>query len=120
MGKIHFCVENTMNMFYLLGNKREKTQRFVSIDFWMEMVREASHTLYANFRTKVASTHGNHNVYITEIATGKNIRILSGHPRTPWCIAFHPSCSQILASGCLGGQVRVWDLSVSSFIANKL
>jgi len=63
----------------------------------------------------VASTHGNHNVYITEITTGKNIRILSGHPRTPWCIAFHPSSSQILASGCLGGQVRVWDLSVSVF-----
>lgn len=65
------------------------------------------------FRTKLASTHGNHNVYITEVKTGKNIRTLSGHPRTPWCIAFHPSSSQILASGCLGGQVRVWDLSVS-------
>lgn len=65
----------------------------------------------------MASTHGNHNVYITEISTGKNIRILSGHPRTPWCIAFHPSSSQILASGCLGGQVRVWDLSVSTIFS---
>ena len=37
---------------------------------------------------------------------------LSGHPRTPWCIAFHPTFNQILASGCLGGQVRVWDLHV--------
>lgn len=61
----------------------------------------------------VASTHGNHNVYITEMSTGRNIKTLSGHPRTPWCIAFHPSSSQILASGCLGGQVRVWDLCVS-------
>ncbi|XP_072765111.1 uncharacterized protein [Anoplolepis gracilipes] len=68
--------------------------------------------------TMVASTHGNHNVYITEISTGRNIRILSGHPRTPWCIAFHPSSSQILASGCLGGQVRVWDLSGGSEIWN--
>ncbi|KAG5334499.1 AMRA1 protein, partial [Acromyrmex charruanus] len=68
--------------------------------------------------TMVASTHGNHNVYITEITTGKNIRTLSGHPRTPWCIAFHPSSSQILASGCLGGQVRVWDLSGGSEIWN--
>lgn len=68
--------------------------------------------------TMIASTHGNHNVYITEIATGKNIRTLSGHPRTPWCIAFHPSSSQILASGCLGGQVRVWDLSGGSEIWN--
>ncbi|KAG7209033.1 hypothetical protein KM043_015197 [Ampulex compressa] len=68
--------------------------------------------------TKIASTHGNHNVYITEITTGKNIKILSGHPRTPWCIAFHPSSSQILASGCLGGQVRVWDLSGGSEVWN--
>ncbi|XP_046987687.1 uncharacterized protein LOC124591436 [Schistocerca americana] len=59
---------------------------------------------------KVASTHGNHNVYVTDLTTGKNINTLSGHPRTPWCIAFHPSSNQILATGCLGGQVRVWDL----------
>lgn len=38
---------------------------------------------------------------------------MTGHPRTPWCIAFHPTSNDILASGCLGGQVRVWDLSVS-------
>ncbi|XP_043258812.1 uncharacterized protein LOC122401023 isoform X1 [Colletes gigas] len=68
--------------------------------------------------TKMASTHGNHNVYITEVTTGKNIRTLSGHPRTPWCIAFHPSSSQILASGCLGGQVRVWDLNDGSEVWN--
>ncbi|XP_063230973.1 uncharacterized protein LOC134535704 isoform X2 [Bacillus rossius redtenbacheri] len=59
---------------------------------------------------KIASTHGNHSVYITDVKTGKNLNILAGHPRTPWCIAFHPSSTQILATGCLGGQVRVWDL----------
>lgn len=64
-------------------------------------------------RKKVASTHGNHNVYVTDLNTGKNVNTLSGHPRSPWCIAFHPSSNQILASGCLGGQVRVWDLHVS-------
>ena len=63
----------------------------------------------------MASTHGNHNVYVTDLTTGKNIQTLSGHPRTPWCIAFHPSSNQILASGCLGGQVRVWDLHVMIF-----
>lgn len=60
----------------------------------------------------MASSHGNHNVYVTDVKTGKNLNTLSGHPRTPWCIAFHPSSNQILASGCLGGQVRVWDLHV--------
>ena len=68
------------------------------------------------FRTRVASTHGNHNVYVTDLRNGKNINTLTGHPRTPWCIAFHPSKNQILASGCLGGQVRVWDLHVNNFI----
>lgn len=62
--------------------------------------------------TKVASTHGNHNIYITDIRSGKNLNTLVGHPRTPWCIAFHPTSNQIVASGCLGGQVRIWDLSV--------
>uniref|UniRef100_A0A1B6FRC8 Uncharacterized protein n=1 Tax=Cuerna arida TaxID=1464854 RepID=A0A1B6FRC8_9HEMI len=65
---------------------------------------------------KVASTHGNHNVYVTDLTSGKNIKTLTGHPRTPWCIAFHPSSNHILASGCLGGQVRVWDLSGGSEI----
>jgi WD40 repeat protein len=67
-------------------------------------------------RTKVASTHGNHNIHVTDLNTGKNVNTLSGHPRTPWCIAFHPSSNQILASGCLGGQVRVWDLHVSMLL----
>ncbi|CAK1550022.1 unnamed protein product [Leptosia nina] len=61
--------------------------------------------------TKVASTHGNHNVYVSELASGKHVRILKGHPRTPWCIAFHPSHPELIGSGCLGGQVRVWDIS---------
>lgn len=72
--------------------------------------------IFCNFcfySKKVASTHGNHNVYVTDLTSGKNIKTLTGHPRTPWCIAFHPSSNQILASGCLGGQVRVWDLHVS-------
>lgn len=64
----------------------------------------------------IASTHGNHNVYVTDLTNGKNVKTLTGHPRTPWCIAFHPSSNQILASGCLGGQVRVWDLHGGSEI----
>lgn len=64
--------------------------------------------------TKVASTHGNHNIYVSDVRSGKNIKTLVGHPRTPWCIAFHPTSNQIIASGCLGGQVRIWDLSGGS------
>ncbi|XP_030746788.1 uncharacterized protein LOC115875461 isoform X1 [Sitophilus oryzae] len=63
---------------------------------------------------RAASTHGNHNIYVTDLRSGKNIKTLVGHPRTPWCIAFHPTLDQIVASGCLGGQVRIWDLSGGS------
>ncbi|XP_038051794.1 uncharacterized protein LOC119724687 isoform X2 [Patiria miniata] len=58
----------------------------------------------------VASSHGNHTLNISRLTTGEHIRTLTGHPRSPWCVTFHPSCNEILASGCLGGEVRVWDL----------
>lgn len=60
--------------------------------------------------TKLASTNGNHNVYVIDVATKKIIRTLKGHKRTPWTVAFHPSNNNILASGCLSGEVRVWNL----------
>ncbi|CAN7997454.1 unnamed protein product [Ixodes hexagonus] len=60
--------------------------------------------------TKVASTHGDHRIHVCEVSTGKLAHTLEGHPRTPWCLAFHPTSNHILASGCLAGQVRVWDL----------
>ncbi|GFS08067.1 activating molecule in BECN1-regulated autophagy protein 1 [Elysia marginata] len=57
-----------------------------------------------------ASTHGDHTVRVTDVLTGKCTHILTGHPRTPWCLAFNPASDDILASGCLGGEVRIWDL----------
>ncbi|XP_033123838.1 activating molecule in BECN1-regulated autophagy protein 1-like isoform X2 [Anneissia japonica] len=60
--------------------------------------------------TLMASTHGDHHVRVTDVRTQECIRTLVGHPRTPWCVTFHPSSNEILASGCLGGEVRVWDL----------
>ena len=65
-------------------------------------------------RSLMASTHGDHNIYVTQVKSGDCVQTLKGHPRTPWCIAFHPSYSDIIASGCLGGQVRVWDLHCGS------
>ncbi|XP_045598580.2 uncharacterized protein [Procambarus clarkii] len=64
--------------------------------------------------SKVASTHGDHNIYVSEVKTGHCICTLEGHPRTPWCVAFHPASNEIIASGCLGGEVRVWDLKGGS------
>uniref|UniRef100_A0A3P8X974 Autophagy/beclin-1 regulator 1b n=1 Tax=Esox lucius TaxID=8010 RepID=A0A3P8X974_ESOLU len=60
--------------------------------------------------TLMASTHVNHNIYITEVKTGKCLHSLVGHRRTPWCVTFHPTIPGLVASGCLDGEVRIWDL----------
>lgn len=57
----------------------------------------------------MASTHGDHTVKITCCSTGRLLETLEGHPRTPWTVKYHPLQNNILASGCLGFQVRVWD-----------
>jgi len=57
----------------------------------------------------LASTHGDHTVKITCCHSGRLLRSLEGHQRTPWTVKFHPSNSSIVASGCLGFQVRVWN-----------
>ena len=61
-------------------------------------------------RELMASTHGDHNIYVTRTSNGKCLHTLKGHPRLPWCVAFHPTHKGLLASGCLDGHVRVWDL----------
>ncbi|XP_077451889.1 activating molecule in BECN1-regulated autophagy protein 1B [Stigmatopora argus] len=61
-------------------------------------------------RALMASTHVNHNIYITEVKTGKCLHSLVGHRRTPWCVTFHPTIPGLVASGCLDGEVRIWDL----------
>ncbi|CAH0557203.1 unnamed protein product [Brassicogethes aeneus] len=96
-------------------------QEFVRKTKYAEMKCELPGTPRSSFLmvfspdgTKIASTHGNHNIYVSDSRSGKTIKTLVGHPRTPWCIAFHPTSNQIVASGCLGGQVRIWDLSGGS------
>jgi WD40 repeat protein len=77
-------------------------------------VRSTFLMVFSPDRTMMASTHGDHNIYVTEVKTGRCLQTLKGHPRTPWCIEFHPAHAGIIASGCLGGQVRVWDLHCGS------
>ncbi|XP_076806226.1 activating molecule in BECN1-regulated autophagy protein 1B-like isoform X1 [Clavelina lepadiformis] len=67
-------------------------------------------TAFSPDQDLVASCHGDHNVHVTNIRTKKLVKTLVGHERSPWCISFHPNSSDILATGCLNGEVRVWDL----------
>ncbi|ONK63894.1 uncharacterized protein A4U43_C07F20020 [Asparagus officinalis] len=57
----------------------------------------------------LASTHGDHTVKIIDCQTGRCLKVLSGHRRTPWVVRFHPLYSEILASGSLDHEVRLWD-----------
>eukprot|EP00586_Coscinodiscus_wailesii_P013466 CAMPEP_0172511490 /NCGR_PEP_ID=MMETSP1066-20121228/236873_1 /TAXON_ID=671091 /ORGANISM="Coscinodiscus wailesii, Strain CCMP2513" /LENGTH=674 /DNA_ID=CAMNT_0013290889 /DNA_START=168 /DNA_END=2189 /DNA_ORIENTATION=+ len=64
---------------------------------------------FSNDGMALASTHGDHSVKITCCHSGRLLRRLDGHPRTPWTVKFHPTNSKIVASGCLGFQVRIWN-----------
>jgi activating molecule in BECN1-regulated autophagy protein 1 len=62
----------------------------------------------------MASTHGDHTVKLSCCSTGRLLQTLDGHPRTPWTVKYHPTDSRIVASGCLGQQVRVWNWKTKS------
>ncbi|CAJ2651835.1 uncharacterized protein LOC123913738 isoform X2 [Trifolium pratense] len=64
----------------------------------------------------IASTHGDHTVKIIDCESGNCLRVLGGHRRTPWVVRFHPMQQQILASGSLDQEVRLWDASSSERI----
>ncbi|XP_010556869.1 PREDICTED: uncharacterized protein LOC104826055 [Tarenaya hassleriana] len=64
----------------------------------------------------LASTHGDHTVKIIDCETGNCLKVLSGHRRTPWVVRFHPHHSEILASGSLDHEVRLWNAKTSECI----
>lgn len=64
----------------------------------------------------VATTHGDHTVKVFKLSSGKSLRTFIGHPRTPWTVKYNPANSCILASGCLGFEVRVWDIMHGSLL----
>ncbi|CAN1270063.1 Activating molecule in BECN1-regulated autophagy protein 1, partial [Linum perenne] len=64
----------------------------------------------------LASTHGDHTVKIIDCQTGKCLKVLNGHRRTPWVVRFHPLRPEILASGSLDHEVRLWDANTAECI----
>ncbi|KAD6120047.1 hypothetical protein R6Q59_026075 [Mikania micrantha] len=66
----------------------------------------------------LASTHGDHTVKIIDCQTGKCLKVLSGHRRTPWVVRFNPLRPEILASGSLDHEVRLWNAVTSECIGS--
>ena len=56
---------------------------------------------------------------IVEVSTGVCVKVLAGHRRTPWVVRFHPSRSDVLASGSLDNTVRVWCARTGKCLASR-
>ncbi|KAK9806274.1 hypothetical protein WJX72_008088 [[Myrmecia] bisecta] len=67
----------------------------------------------------LASTHGDHTVKIICCRTGRCLKVLTGHRRTPWVVRFHPSSPRIVASGSLDYEVRLWDVTSGNCIHSR-
>ncbi|KAJ8749067.1 hypothetical protein K2173_013674 [Erythroxylum novogranatense] len=67
----------------------------------------------------LASTHGDHTVKIIDCQTGYCLKVLSGHRRTPWVVRFHPLHAEILASGSLDYEVRLWNAKTAECIGSR-
>eukprot|EP00887_Chlorella_sp_A99_P001076 scaffold14.g1076.t1 len=72
---------------------------------------------YNSDGTLLASTHGDHTVKLMCCQTNTLVRTLSGHRRTPWVVRFHPRKPNLLASGSLDHEVRLWDADTGQCIA---
>jgi WD40 repeat protein len=85
---------------------------YCHIDF-TKRVQAVYHQMFVKLIVKhgynrefVASTHGDHTVKIFKHCNSECVHVFHGHPRTPWTVKFHPSDSNIVASGCLGCEVQ--------------
>ncbi|XVF38567.1 hypothetical protein REPUB_Repub20aG0113300 [Reevesia pubescens] len=67
----------------------------------------------------LASTHGDHTVKIINCQTGSCLKVLTGHRRTPWVVRFHPLYPEILASGSLDHEVRLWNANTAECIGSR-
>eukprot|EP01025_Chloroclados_australasicus_P033560 TRINITY_DN3426_c0_g1_i1.p1 TRINITY_DN3426_c0_g1~~TRINITY_DN3426_c0_g1_i1.p1 ORF type:complete len:700 (-),score=69.59 TRINITY_DN3426_c0_g1_i1:4159-6258(-) len=67
----------------------------------------------------LASTHGDHTVKIFEWGSLQPVRVLSGHRRTPWVISWHPLDRNILVTGSLDSDVRIWNTQTGRCIKQR-
>lgn len=69
--------------------------------------------------TLIASTHGDHTVKLVSFQTGEFLKEFVGHRRTPWTVKFHPFYSNLLVSGSLDYEIKVWDTDTGTYRQSK-
>ena len=107
----HHCLENLLEDGFIQGKRQEND---------LELPPTVSSTIAiatAPDGQLFATTHGDHTVKVFEFSTTNCVEVFNGHPRTPWTVKFHPSNADIVASGCLGGQVSLVSLPLCCCIA---
>ena len=79
---------------------------------YLDLLKSTKSTISVAFSAdhrRFASTHGDHTVKVVDFDSKEVVSTLVGHPRTPWTVKFHPTDPDIVASGCLGFEARVWN-----------
>lgn len=94
------CVSDCVGQYLVLP---ETTKSTISITFSPD-------------KRRFASTHGDHTVKIVDFASSRVVATLWGHPRTPWTVKFHPIELDLVASGCLGFEARIWSISTEKCV----
>ncbi|OSX69348.1 hypothetical protein BU14_1600s0002 [Porphyra umbilicalis] len=93
------------------------TGRYLSMEKDPAAVRSTISLAVAADGSRFASTHGDTAVRVWDLPSGLLRATLHGHPRTPWTVRWHPAERDVLASGCLGQQVRVWRVDTGACTA---
>jgi WD40 repeat protein len=55
-------------------------------------------------------------VRLYDVATGKEVGVLKGHTRPPWCVAFSPDGTRIVTGGGADQTLKLWDASTGQEI----
>jgi eukaryotic-like serine/threonine-protein kinase len=48
-------------------------------------------------------------VRLYRVATGKQVAVLKGHTRPPWCVAFSPDGQRVVTGGGADDTIKLWD-----------
>lgn len=106
----NILIENKLedNFIYSEGNFAKKNIQSLS------EVQSTIAIAISNDNSTIASSHGDHTIKIFTVNTLKLMHEFKGHPRTPWCLKYNPQNSNILVSGCLGHQIRVWNITTGN------
>ncbi|XP_065647505.1 activating molecule in BECN1-regulated autophagy protein 1B isoform X4 [Hydra vulgaris] len=117
MSNLTYCLAGREYGCFVQRKIEKVLEKKVAVNSTLELSYQVPLTARSTFcigfspdRKKIATSHGDHSVRISDCIKMKTEHVLKGHSRTPWCVEFHPKINSLLASGCLSGQVFIWNL----------